>query len=279
MVAPTTPKPNALLDVGKLRQTSSYKRYYSGNDVSLYFGNTYVEEAVNIQYQLAENVLPLYGYAQHSFKEIARGTRVVQGTFTLNFTDPDEIYMLLRRMGGMEPNELVKAQKSAVTASGPEVSTYAYSVSDYSVNEKMLLSTTMDVLNETQRALQDAHWGTVKAEFNPKVMVDFNLPRLGVGSSGATVAAAKREMLRGFPLTIKFDKRDMDMEMYDKAMQARIIGNPKTKAIPVETLTNVHLSTMSRAIDSGGQAIVSIYTFIASDVIPGWQDVKPETAS
>ena len=268
-------KPNALMDVGKLRQTSSYKRYYSGNDVSLYFGDNFVEEAVNIQYQLAENVLPLYGYARHSFKAVARGTRVVQGTFTLNFTDPEEIYSLLGRMVSVESNQLVADQKAAVTRSGPEVSTYAYSVSDYSVNEQMLL--TAPKLEAVQKTLQDAHWGTVKSEFNPAAVGNFNLPRLGVGINGGTAARVRMEELRGFPLTIRFDKRDMDMEMFDKAMQARIIGTPKTKSVPIETLTNVHISTMSRAIDSGGQAIVSIYTFIASDIIPGWQSIKPET--
>lgn len=277
MAAKTNQTPNGLLDVRKLRQTSLYKRYYSGNDVSIYIGDTYIDEAVNIQYQLAENVLPLYGYARHSFKEIARGTRVVQGTFTLNFTDPDEIYNLMRRMSMVEANTMVANQKAVVTKSGPEVSTYAYSVSDYTINEQMLLNT--PDLASTQQALQDAHWGTIKSEFNPLAQGNFNLPRLGIGSTGASITQVRREQLRGFPLTIRFDKKDLDMEMFDKAMASRIAGSAKTKSVPVETLTNVHISTMSRAIDSSGQGIVSIYTFIASDLIPGWQEVKPETPS
>lgn len=54
--------------------------------VELYFGDTYIEDAHDISWQVIQQQQPLFGYNSYLFDELALGSRIVQGTFTINFT-------------------------------------------------------------------------------------------------------------------------------------------------------------------------------------------------
>lgn len=69
--------------------------YYSGLDVSMYFNEVYMDEIVQLQFQEVEQARPLYGYADYVFRKISRGSRLVQGTFTINFKESAYIPKLL----------------------------------------------------------------------------------------------------------------------------------------------------------------------------------------
>jgi hypothetical protein len=60
--------------------------YFSGADVKLYFGDIWVDEITSITFQLQEEVMPIYGYNSFTFDAVARGKRLVTGSFGLNFT-------------------------------------------------------------------------------------------------------------------------------------------------------------------------------------------------
>ncbi|WDI05124.1 hypothetical protein PUW25_25285 (plasmid) [Paenibacillus urinalis] len=59
--------------------------YFSGADVNLFFGDIWVDEATSIQFALSEQVLPVYGYHSYTMDTVARGQRMVQGQFSINF--------------------------------------------------------------------------------------------------------------------------------------------------------------------------------------------------
>jgi hypothetical protein len=60
--------------------------YFSAADVKLYFGDIWVDEVTDIQFQLQEEVMPIYGYNSYTFDTVARGKRIIQGSFAINFT-------------------------------------------------------------------------------------------------------------------------------------------------------------------------------------------------
>lgn len=74
------------------------KRYFSGIDAEIYFGETYIDEAVNINFNLQQNTLPIYGYNSYIFDTIAQGTRLIQGSFTVNFTRSGYLYEVLNTL-------------------------------------------------------------------------------------------------------------------------------------------------------------------------------------
>jgi hypothetical protein len=72
-----------------------FKRYYSNLDAEIYFGNEYVEEVVDINWQILQGQMPLFGYNSYVYDEIALGSRIIQGQFVINFTSPNYLFRLL----------------------------------------------------------------------------------------------------------------------------------------------------------------------------------------
>lgn len=64
----------------------SVKRYYSSTDVSLYFGDFFIDDATAVSFELTESAMLLYGYNSYVFDDVAKGSRMVQGQFSINFT-------------------------------------------------------------------------------------------------------------------------------------------------------------------------------------------------
>ena len=62
------------------------KRYYSNLDGELYFGDIFVDEITNIAINIQQQTMPLFGYNSYTFDDVAVGSRLVQGQFSVNFT-------------------------------------------------------------------------------------------------------------------------------------------------------------------------------------------------
>lgn len=79
---------------------SLYKqtRYFSGVDAEIYFGETYIDEAVNINFSLQQNTMPIFGYNSYVFDTCAQGSRLIQGSFTVNFVRSCYMYDVLNTL-------------------------------------------------------------------------------------------------------------------------------------------------------------------------------------
>ena len=87
------------------------KRYYSQCDAEIYFGDIFVDDIIDLSYQISQNTQPLTGYNSYVYDEIAQGSRMVQGMFTINFTSPSYLSKVLASLQDMD-----KAIQSAKTA-------------------------------------------------------------------------------------------------------------------------------------------------------------------
>lgn len=74
------------------------KRYYSVIDAEIYFMNNFVEDVSDINWVVSQNVMPLFGYNSYIYDEVARGSRLIQGTFNINFTSPNYLFDLLKTL-------------------------------------------------------------------------------------------------------------------------------------------------------------------------------------
>lgn len=72
------------------------KRYYSSIDVELYIGNTYVDDAVTLQFSVQQNVGGMTGYNSYTVDEFVLGSRSIQGVFEVNFTSPNYLNKVLK---------------------------------------------------------------------------------------------------------------------------------------------------------------------------------------
>ena len=89
------------------------KRYYSSIDAEIYFGNEYVEDICDIQWQIQQNHMPIFGFNSYSADAIAVGSRIVMGTFSIRFTSPNYLFRILETAKG-EGIEDMKSYKAAV---------------------------------------------------------------------------------------------------------------------------------------------------------------------
>lgn len=75
------------------------EEYFSGSDVSIYFGDTFVDEAMGLEFDLEERVAPIFGYNSYTFDAAARGQRIVQGSFTIAFKEAGYIHRIMDHIG------------------------------------------------------------------------------------------------------------------------------------------------------------------------------------
>ena len=81
---------------GFLVDSAIIKRYYSVIDAEVYFGNEYVEDVHDIHWGIQQNVQPLFGYNSYTYDEVARGNRLIVGSFTIVFTSPNYLFSILQ---------------------------------------------------------------------------------------------------------------------------------------------------------------------------------------
>ena len=67
------------------------KRYYSNIDAEIYINGEWVEDIGTIQWSIDQQTMPLYGYNSYIYDDMALGSRIISGSFTLAFTKPRSI--------------------------------------------------------------------------------------------------------------------------------------------------------------------------------------------
>lgn len=82
-----------------------YSRYYSGTDIRIYLGDMWVDEIVEIGFDMQEQVAPIYGYASYTFDKTARGSRIVQGSFSINFKEAGYLQTILNSLSSKQAGD------------------------------------------------------------------------------------------------------------------------------------------------------------------------------
>lgn len=95
---------------GSQLASESTKRYYSSIDAEIYFGNFYIDEVVQIAYEVSQNTMPLFGYNSYVFDEVALGSRLIRGQFSINFTSPSYLFTI---MDQIEKDSIVSIASNA----------------------------------------------------------------------------------------------------------------------------------------------------------------------
>jgi hypothetical protein len=75
--------------------------YFSGAQMNMYIGDVLIDEVTSLAVSVRQNKMPVWGYASQLFDKVARGTVLVQGTFTINFKESGYLYAVLQRYKSM----------------------------------------------------------------------------------------------------------------------------------------------------------------------------------
>lgn len=95
--------PNLIHQIYPARQSSLLRQddefeffpeeYFNSSNISIYFENIFIDEITRLSFSLQEQLMPIYGYNDYVPKMYARGSRLIQGQFGINFK---EAYYLRR---------------------------------------------------------------------------------------------------------------------------------------------------------------------------------------
>lgn len=76
---------------GTIASSSVFKRYYSDISAEAYINGVWFEDINTIQWQVNQQQMPLFGYNSYIYDDMAVGVRIIQGQFSINFTEPNII--------------------------------------------------------------------------------------------------------------------------------------------------------------------------------------------
>lgn len=233
------------------KKTTEYKRfseeYFAGQDVRIYFGDTWVDEIVSMQFAVLTNVAPIHGYASYTYDQVAVGSRQVQGSFRINFKESYYLHFITNRLESELETMYSNAQYNS---SNPKTK----KATDIVSPEHVLAVSTSNTEKFEKLAYEyeEALWGvSSNSGMTAKVQNGGNYDYFAPENSRPNLAK------HGFTIT----------SLYGPYAQSYKPG-AKTESVASTalTLTGVYLTGVSHVVDGSGQPIQEEYTFIAKDL-------------
>jgi hypothetical protein len=219
------------------------EEYYSGQDVRIYLGDIWVDEIVDLRFQLMENTAPIFGYASYTWDAVAKGNRQIQGTFRINFKESYYLHSILNQLD-------YKMSKSKDTTMGGK------QVSLQNITADHLLSTIESVYSEAEfdklaTQFEQSLWSQSAPQMQSRTNSRGDQSFFAPEDSKANLAK------NGFSILLT----------YGPYTQTYSPGNANEKvATTARSIVGVHLTGVSQVIDGSGQPVYEDYSFIARDI-------------
>lgn len=85
--------------------------YFSGSQASIFIGDVWVDDILDWQCSVGAQATPIYGYGSTFYDRAVQGRVLVQGSFTINFREPNYLFAILARYQSFKPRLNVKEQQ------------------------------------------------------------------------------------------------------------------------------------------------------------------------
>ena len=224
--------------------------YYSGAQASVYFDDIMIDEVTTMQWTVQQSKVPIYGYASQTFDEMAKGTIIVQGSFSINFVEAGYLWSVLNRNhktrraiqfdGGtigyptiMDQTEVQRRNQQAVNRyieanmnprDEPTVSSDAAMIEAYNT-----LRNRPDGLHEYSKLINDHVWGSEVSRTVGGIPEDFSGQR-----------RTDRKELNGFDIYVGFQHTNSDVHTITKIEDVHLVGKAQTIVIDENPIQEVY---------------------------------------
>jgi hypothetical protein len=223
--------------------------YFSGCDVAIYFGDVWVDDIVSIDFTLAENVAPLYGYASYTYDAVARGTRLINGRFVIAFKESYYIPAIANDIAWkMKHDELVEKPFEFQSTHMEDTIEGILSAAKNMARDEF-----EDMADEYEKSL----WGGSSLEsMNSRVAEQERTSYFYPDNPNSHRQGNLHKV--GFNIMITYGAMERETE---------ISGNQHTAINhTVHTLVGVQLTGVSTQISPTGEPVYEIYDFMARDL-------------
>ena len=245
---------------------------YSGSQVSVLIkadGALNMPIPVNftsVDFQVSQSKRPIYGFASQYFDAVAKGQVIVNGTFSINFSERNHLTMLLNDSLGIEPfleEKVVESNKKAFTLDdvatnvsnmmNPGKPTFQLGGApvDVSNSPEELRKMQKDVLSNKMKE-DSKQWGDVGNHSSVKSNLEKE-----AGSITSLQNVFKYLSNNGFTLTLLYGafSGEDDSLQDSSGYQNKII------------LDGMHVLGQGQRIEVTGQPVQEVYQFIAKNLV------------
>jgi hypothetical protein len=225
--------------------------YFAGSDVSIYFGDAWVDEIVSLNFTLLEYVQPVFGYNSYVYDACMRGSRIIQGNFRINFRESYYLHKIIMSdiINGKE-NSWSRYSRDRVTVEdyiakrkANEIVSSLGTMTDKDLKDQIESMKMPDLLKVAKR-IQDQVWDK----------------KTTAGSTDDD-APFFRHAAKGFTVVIMYGSKLQSVAGVNE--YSRKYDLPATTNY---TLTGVQLSSLGHVIAPDGTPVYEDYQFIARDL-------------
>ena len=89
------------------------QEYFSGAQGSLYIGDVWVDDVINYSFRVEHSRSPVYGYGSQHYDLMPKGTIIIMGEFTINFREPNYLWLILERYKKFNRNGRARTEQEA----------------------------------------------------------------------------------------------------------------------------------------------------------------------
>ncbi len=244
-----------------------YREYFSGADISIYLQDIFIDEVASLQFQLLQEVRPIYGYASYTYDALAVGQRLIQGSFAINFREPYYLERKVAQAYGLEPPDLYHAagqEKNLARSLKP------FAVSQAELNElnagfvpqRLALHVVArddPRINKVVDSLKHLHWGYEQSRINEQQRRPFFKERFNIYILFGQVPHRSTFAARYEGRWVRFSGAPETLA--DAAALLQELG-------PRVMLRDVQITGVRQVFDiSTEQPVQEEYTFIAKDLV------------
>lgn len=214
--------------------------YYSGSDIRIYFGDIWVDEVTNIEFTLQEQVAPIFGYASFTWDRVARGSRYVSGSFSINFKETAYLQTIMNSLRSDLDNDSTTGY-------------FSKSEWDKNMTIEALVAQNKQDFHEIADSLEESFWGegdqTARVQ-NQEDTTYFYPSLYSEEISGLDQFKLAKD---GFNIVIAYGNQNMS---------GREVDSYET----VQVIMGIQITGVSQQIGQNGQPIQEVYSFIAKDL-------------
>lgn len=226
-------------------------RYYSGEDISIYFNDIYLDDVQSLQYQVTENVLPIYGYSSYSYSFAARGNKIIQGSFTINFKRSFYIQEILNKITEEEASsKLTEKQKDVLKSGVGHSSTLEEILAQIRSNKGEKINT--DVLDNIAQEKEKYFW-----------------PKVASRARSEDAPMFQEGMDQGFTIFIKYGELPISKNAFSVKKNGEDSPLPKASIGTIQAIRGVQITSCGTILADDGRPILETYSFLGKDIVRG----------
>lgn len=226
--------------------------YFAGSDIRIYFGDVWVDEITSLQFTLQEQVTPIYGYASYTWDKVARGTRHIQGNFSINFKESYYLHYVMNSLSS-------KMQAPSTSSPAFSAATWKEGVSVEHLVESADGPTFESVADEFEKSL----WGEGS---------NANINSVVATRKGNTFFSPEQRGKNEEDGSATYDQATSQKQLAEQGFNILVGYGPMNEkdgmkaAETAHTLMGVQITGVSQVIGGDGQPIQEMYSFIARDL-------------